>query len=38
MKDTVYIITQGEYSDYHIVAVFNVKEDSEKFVNYMNDK
>lgn len=38
MNDKVYIITQGEYSDYHIVAVFNIKEDAEKFVNYMSDK
>lgn len=27
----VYIITNGYYSDYHIVAVFSAKEDAERF-------
>lgn len=30
--DKVYIVSQGEYSDYHIVKVFANKEDAENFV------
>ena len=29
----VYIVTQGDYSDYHIVAVFDNKEEAQKVVN-----
>lgn len=32
----VYIITQGEYSDYHIVTVFDDKDKAEAFVEAYN--
>jgi hypothetical protein len=32
MTDTVYIVTAGEYSSYHIVAVFADKEAADAFV------
>ena len=32
----VYIVTQGDYSDYHIVAVFDNKEEAQKLVNSLN--
>lgn len=28
----VYIVTEGEYSDYHIEAVFSTRENAEKFI------
>lgn len=33
----VYVVTRGEYSGYHIVAVFEKKEDADKFVAVRND-
>lgn len=33
MKE-IYIVTQGEYSDYHIVAVFDNKKEAQKFVDF----
>ena len=29
---TIYIVTQGSYSDYHIVSVFSTRELAEKFI------
>ena len=29
----VYVVTAGEYSDYHIVAVFSTREKAERFAN-----
>ena len=34
----IYIITKGEYSDYHIVTTFNDKRTAEDFVNLMNKR
>ena len=32
--NTVYIITQGEYSDYHILGVFSTEEKAQEMVNW----
>lgn len=34
----IYIITKGEYSDYHIVTTFNDKKTADDFVNLMNKR
>ena len=34
MKKTVYIVTSGSYSDYHIVAVFSAKRKAQYFVRH----
>ena len=34
----VYVVTCGEYSDYHIVAVFTDREKAEEFIKVRNDK
>ena len=34
MKNKIYIVTSGEYSDYHICAVFSNKEKAEEYVQY----
>jgi hypothetical protein len=34
--DKVYIVTEGEYSDYHIIAVFATREEAEKLVKFLN--
>ena len=38
MIDKVYVVTQGEYSDYHIAAVFTNKDDAVHFCAAYNDK
>ena len=38
MGDKVYIVTQGSYSDYHIVSVFADKEQAYTFCAIHNDK
>lgn len=32
----IYIVTQGEYSDYRIVTVFDNKEEAQKFIDFKN--
>ena len=32
-KEFVYVVTEGNYSDYHIVGIFHKKEDAEKLLN-----
>lgn len=34
----IFIITKGEYSDYHIVTTFNDKKTADDFVNLMNKR
>jgi hypothetical protein len=34
---TIYIVTAGEYSDYHVVSVFDSRDKAESFVEYYND-
>lgn len=34
MKEKIYIVTSGRYSDYHICAVFSTKEKAEEYVQY----
>lgn len=36
MSDTAYIVTQGAYSDYHIVAVFLDEDKAEHFLSIYN--
>lgn len=36
--DKIYIVTTGEYSDYHIVKVFNDKQKAEKYIQLYNQK
>jgi len=33
----VYVITQGEYSDYHICAIFSDKKKAKEVVDFFND-
>jgi len=36
MKNTIYVVTSGEYSDYGIDAIFTSKELAQKFVDSFN--
>lgn len=38
MSNNVFVVTQGEYSSYHIVAVFSSKEKAEAFALASTDK
>ena len=33
---TLYVVTEGEYSDYHIVGIYSTKEHAEKVKKYYN--
>lgn len=35
--DKVFVVTEGEYSDYRILAVFRTKEEAEEFVRPVNN-
>jgi len=35
MADTVYVVTDGDYSDYHICAVFDSKSKADDYCNQM---
>ena len=35
---TVYIVTEGDYSDYHIEEVFSEREQAEKYVALHNKR
>ena len=30
----VYVVTSGEYSDYHIVGIFDSREKAEEYINH----
>jgi hypothetical protein len=36
--DKVYVVTEGDYSDYHIVAVFTTEEVAEEYAKKRNEK
>jgi len=38
IEQTVYLVTQGEYSDRHVLAVFSTEEKAQKFIEMCNEK